>query len=290
MTALQPDSIIEQFKQHGKEVREALPDESWANHVYTLAVRTLISTFGKDWAEYHVLASDERSPFFRNLDAAAGDDSLHRARVVDLAETVINLQKVPGLRDVLKQMRAGQIEDRFAELEVGKMLALSGSEFNFVANNGNRGSSYDLRISTSMGEVCADVKCRIESNLTANAKSILNTLKGARTQLPKDQMGAFFLKFPQTWAPDGDIKPLIPMLEQAAGEFLRGTKRVVAIVMYFNIVLPVNDGLGVYNVYRQVLSTRHKFGNHEVPVLPLDHEPFIAPRPNWVRLADVCKA
>lgn len=79
------------------------------------------------------------------------------------------------------------------------------------------------------------------------------------------------------------------MLEQAAGEFLRGTMRVVAIAMYFNVVLPVDGGLGICNVYRQVLSKRHKFGNHEVPVLPLDHEPFIAPRPNWVRLAEACK-
>lgn len=281
--------MIEQVYKYAQEVREALPNESWANHVYTLAVRTLVSTFGNDWAEHHVLASDGRSPFFRNLEAAAGDESFHRARVVDLAETILNLQKVPGLIDVLREMRLGHIEDRFAELEVGKMLALAGTTFNFVTPGGPRGSSYDLRIATSAGEVCADVKCRIESNLNKSANSILNTLKVARTQLPDDQMGAFFLKFPQTWAPNGDIKPLIPMLEQAARDFLRGTRRVIAVVMYFNVVLPVGGGLGVYNVYHQELSARHKFGNAKVPVLPLDHEPFIAPRPDWIRLADACR-
>lgn len=281
--------MIEQVRQYAQAIREALPHESWANHVYTLAVGTLNSTFGNGWVEHHVLASDDRSPFFRNLEAAAGDESLHRARVIDLAETVLNLQKVPGLIDVLREMKLGHIEDRFAELEVGKMLALAGSKFNFVTPGGPRGSSYDLNIATSAGEVCADVKCRVESNLTLSGSSILNTLKGARTQLPDDQMGAFFLKFPQSWAPDGDIKPLIPMLEQAALDFLRGTRRVVAVVMYFNVVLPVDGGLGVYNVYRQVLSSRHKFGNGEVPVLPLDHEPFMAPRPDWIRLADVCR-
>lgn len=102
-------------------------------------------------------------------------------------------------------------------------------------------------------------------------------------------MGAVFLKCPQSWAPDGDIEPLIATLEQAALDFLRGTKRVVAIVTYFNFVMPVGDGLGVYNVYRQVLNSRHRFGNNEVPVLPLNHKPFMAPRPDWVRLADVCR-
>lgn len=287
MTSPPLPSMIEQFRQYAREVREALPNESSANHVYTLAVRVLNSTFGNGWVDRHVLASDDQSPFFRNLEAAAGDEALHRARVVDLAETISNLQKVPGLIDVLRAMKSGHIEDRFAELEVGKMLALAGSQFNFVTPGGPRGSSYDLEIVTQAGKVCADVKCKVESNLTPSASAILNTLKAGRTQLPNDQMGAFFLKFPQSWAPDGDIKPLIAILEQAALDFLRGTKRVVAIVMYFNIVLPVNGGLGVYNVYRQVLNSRHRFGNNEVPVLPLNHEPFMAPRPDWIRLADV---
>ena len=281
--------MIEQFRQYAREVREALPNESWANHVYTLAVRVLNSTFGNDWVHHHILASDHQSPFFRNLEAATGDEALHRARVVDLAETIINLQKVPGLIDVLREMKLGHIEDRFAELEVGKMLVLAGSQVNFVTPGGPRGSSYDLEIATPAGKVCADVKCRVESSLTPSASAILNTLKRARSQLPVDQMGAFFLKFPQSWAPDGDIKPLIAILEQAALDFLRGTKRVVAIVMYFNIVLPENGGLRVYNVYRQVLNSRHRFGNNEVPVLPLNHEPFMAPRPDWIRLADVCR-
>lgn len=289
MTAPQPLSTTEQIYQHAQEVREALPNESWANHTYTLAVRILTSAFGFEWVEKHVLASDDRSPFFRNLEAAAGDDSLHRARVVDLAETILNLRKVPGVAEVLRAMKLGNIEDRFAELEVGKMLALAGTKFHFVTPGGPRGTSYDLKIATSAGEVCADVKCKVESNLTISGNAILNTLKGARTQLPNDQMGAFFLKFPQTWAPDGNIEPLIPVLEEAAGDFMRGTGRVVAIVMYFNMVLPVGDGLGVYNVYRQVLSEQHKFGNGKVPVLPLDHEPFIAPRPDWIRLADACR-
>jgi len=286
MTSAQT-SIIEQFRQHAQEVREALPNEPWANHVYTLAVRILNSAFGKDWVEHHVLASDDKSPFFRNLEAAAGDEAFHRARVVDLAETIINLRDVPGLSDVLREIQLGHIEDRFAELEVGKILVLAGSQVNFVTPGGPRGSSYDLEIATPAGKVCADVKCRIESNLTPSGSAILNTLKAARTQLPNDQMGAFFLKFPQSWAPDGDIRPLIPMLVEAAHEFLRGTRRVVAIVMYFNMVLPENGGLGIYNVYQQVLNSRHRFGDNEIPVVPLNHEPFIAPRPNWIRLADL---
>ncbi|MDH2233631.1 MULTISPECIES: hypothetical protein [Delftia] len=288
MTTLQ-HSMLEQIRKHAREVHEALPEASWADHVYAFALRVLSTTFGSDWLEHHVLASDDKSPFFRNLDAKAGDESLHRARVVDLAETILNLQEVPGLKNVLQEMSVGHIEDRFAELEVGKILALAGVKFNYVTPGGPRGSSYDLKIATPSGEVCADVKCRVESNLAPSKSSILNTLKAARTQLPEDEMGAFFLKFPQSWAPDGDINHLIPMLEQAAGEFLRGTGRVVAIVMYFNLVRPVANSIHVYNVYRQVLSSHHKFGNREVFVLPPDHQPFIAPRPNWIRLAEVCK-
>lgn len=282
-------SMIEQICKHVQEVHEAQPDESWANHIYTVAARILSTTFGDDWLEHHVLASDDKSPFFRNLDARAGNDSVHRARVVDLAETILNLQKVPGLTDVLSAMSVGHIEDRFAELEAGRILALAGVKFKFVTPGGSRGSSYDLKISTRAGEVCADVKCRVESNVAPSKSAIINTLKAARSQLPDDEMGAFFIKFPQSWAPNGDIKQIIPMLEDAVGEFLRGTRRVVAVVMYFNFVLPMADDIRVYNVYKQVLSSRHKFGNHKVFVLPPEHQPFIAPRPDWIRLTEVCK-
>lgn len=32
---------------------------------------------------------------------------MHRARVIDLAETILNLQNIPGLIDVLRWMKLG---------------------------------------------------------------------------------------------------------------------------------------------------------------------------------------
>jgi len=92
MTTPQPLSATNQIYRHAQEIREALPDFSWANRTYTLAVRILNSNFGKDWVETHVLASDDQSPFFHNLKDVAGDNSLQHARVVDLAETILNLR------------------------------------------------------------------------------------------------------------------------------------------------------------------------------------------------------
>ncbi|WP_315134646.1 hypothetical protein [Achromobacter marplatensis] len=292
MTLPPPSSpTIEHYRKYAQEVCEDLPSASYPVHVYALAVRILYAVFGKDWVDHHILDNDDKSSFFRNLEAAAGNGEFHHARVVDLAETIINLQGTPGLEDVISEMKLGHIEDRFAELEVCKILTMAGSRVNFVAPTGARGSSYDLEIETSAGKVCADVKCRIESNLEVNRdlnpNAILNTLKAARTQLPQDQMGALFLKLPQSWAPDGDITQLTPRLEKVAREFLRTTKRVVAIVMYFNMVLQKDGGLGVFTEYQQVLNVRHRFGTNEIPVLPQTLEPFLAPRPNWVRLANL---
>jgi len=284
-----PPSLVELFRGYAQEVRDALPDADWPTRVYALALRVLNSNLGSDWAERHVLGNSDPTPFFRNGAAAAGDEVFHRARVVDLAETIINLYKSPGLSGVLREMQLDHIEDRFAELEVGKILRLAGLSFNYVSPGGPRGSSYDLEITTPAGKVCADVKCRVESS-TPDGGAILNTLKYGRTQLPANEMGAIFLKLPQTWAADGDIAPLLPMLEEAAERFLRGTKRVVAVIMYFNIVRVVEDRIEIFNVYKQVTNPKHRFEvDGPIHVLPQDHAPFISPRPDWVRLAEITR-
>lgn len=288
MTVTDSLPMIDQARLLAEAIREGLPDASWETRVYAASLNVLNTTFGAEWMEYHVLASDDKSPFFRNRDAAAGDESIHRARVLDLAETILNLQKIPGLLDVLVNMRLGHVEDRFAELEVGKILALSGADFKYVAPGGDRGSSYDLEVATPAGKVCADVKCKVEDS-RPNGVAILNTLKASRSQLPADEMGAFFVKIPQTWAPDGDIAPLLPMLEEAAAAFLRGTRRVVAVVMYFNIIRQMSDRVEVWNVYKQMTNEKHRFGSAKVRILPQDHQPFLAPRPDWVRLAEICR-
>lgn len=134
--------IVDLFAGYAQEVRELMPEATWANRIYTLAVRVLNGTFGADWTNLHVLGDSDPSNFFRSRAAAAGDESFHRARVADLAETLANLQKVPGLKGVLEEMKRGLVEDRFAELEVGKILALAGIRFRYVEPGGPRGTSY----------------------------------------------------------------------------------------------------------------------------------------------------
>ncbi|ANY18477.1 hypothetical protein AW878_14360 [Bordetella pseudohinzii] len=77
------------------------------------------------------------------------------------------------------------------------------------------------------------------------------------------------------------------MLKQAALRFLGGTERVVAVVMYFHIVVPENGGLGISNRYLQELNSSHRFGNNNVPVLPQAHEPSMVPPSDWIRLVDL---
>jgi hypothetical protein len=287
MTEPKNISEIKALRKFAELLRADRPEAELHDIVFNLACYCLEQKFGNEWVDRHILASDNQSPFFSGLDEPTGDRRFYIARVIDLAEMIFNLRTVPEVEGVLEELLRHNIEDRFAELEVGKMLKLAGVDFKYVAPGGPRGTSYDLLISTHAGEVCAEVKCKIESNTKLSDTAILNTLKGARSQLPEDQMGAVFLKCPQTWAPDGNIESVVPALEHAAQRFMRGTSRVVSVVMYFNIV-SFDDNLSIGFRKKEILNPASKFGECETLIFPTDYLPFIAPRPDWVSFVEVC--
>src|SRR5262249_48102840 len=176
------------------------------------AVTVIRHSFGKQWCEDHIIqdATHSRPAGFLRLDFTPGLEGERKtSRVLDFAETLFNLQHVEGFDDRVDQMRAGQVEATFAEFDFARFLYLHDIAFKFVTPTGVKGKDYDVGIVYTDGrEACADAKCRLEGT-AIRADTVKNSLNKARNNnLPSGKPGIIFVKVPQTWLEQEDMREL----------------------------------------------------------------------------------
>src|SRR5271169_6886996 len=223
-----------------------------ARLTFTMAVTIIRHFFGKQWCEDHIIqdAAHSRPAGFLRLDFTPGFDGERKtSRILDFAETLFNLQHIAGFDDRVDQMRAGQIEATYAEFDFARFLFLHDIAFKFVRPSGVKGEDYDFGIEYSDGrEACADAKCRLE-NTEVRAETVKNSLNKARTNnLPPDKPGIIFVKVPQTWLEQQDVRKGIYAVVDG---FLRNTERVVSVVVYTTVVMELAD--------HKMMLMRHRF-------------------------------
>ncbi len=220
------------------------------------AYHLLKMVFGSPWFDLNI--SDNLPGHFLYRGCLEHEVMLHVQRVVDLAEMILNFQLHErfGFDEILDKLDAGHIEAAYAELDTGKLLVRNGVTFSFHVATGKKGTSYDFDVQFQNGNNgCAETKCNLVGK-TLRAASVKGTLEGARKQLPKDRPGAIFLKVPQDWLDDVQkTKELIFV----GHHFLRGTDRVVSLIVYSERVIPTMRGpIDGFRVF-QVLNPTHRF-------------------------------
>jgi hypothetical protein len=232
--------------------------------------------FGKDkWCEDHIIqdAEHSRPDGFLRLKFDAGFESERRAALIlDFAETLFNLQYAEGFDDRVEQMRTGQVEATFAEFDFARFLHLHDIKFKFVTATGVKGKDYDFAIEYADGRnACADAKCRLEGS-EARAKNIKNSLDKARSNnLPPDAPGVIFVKVPQTWFEQEDVRKGI---YDVVREFLRNTGRIVSVVVYATVAMEVTEQRMTLLRHRfhEFLNSSHRFDKTKSWALFKDYE------------------
>ena len=86
---------------------------------------------GEPWLHDHVLYECAH-PGYLAMNPTMGDDGygidkVHTQRVLQLAETLFNLQGVPGLDQCLDRLFRGQIKSTMAELDFGMFMRIQGA-------------------------------------------------------------------------------------------------------------------------------------------------------------------
>ncbi len=223
-----------------------------------LANTVIVHFLGRAWFAAHI-RHDTPKPGFLRLDFSS--DSRREAtvfRVIELAESLFNLQHVEGFDSCIAQMKAGadKIESTCAELDFGRFLYIHDVEFRFVVPSGTKGKDYDFEVLYAGGlAVPADAKCKIETT-EINPESIRNSLRDARGQLPAGRPGIIFMKVPQHWITD----PAVAAAMVSVGrDFLRNTDRVVSIKFYVSHLSTVGGVVRHLHAFRELTNEASRF-------------------------------
>ncbi len=287
---MSPRSVIsrEQLRRNLAEVTASIrsdnPEET-PNVIAQLVAQHILATlFGIDWMKRHILTDKPGHPDFFRTDRKTGSPGLlGMLRIIQLAEMVLNLQFHPGVEKSIDLIRAGDIEPGFAELEVAKLLFVNDVDFTFIEPQMIKGADYDLELRMSGLTACADTKCKVEGT-ERSASSVENSLRKAKSQLPKEEPGIIFVKIPQTWYEMGDEAELGAMLQRVADNFFKSTQRIVSLKFHTHVI--ADDGTRVFQTtfVREFDNPSHRFDRNknwncyrEAPTLP----------DKWIQLQDL---
>ncbi len=215
--------------------------------------------FGQAWTKRFV-DPETATPNFLKIDESC---PLRREitifRIIDLGEVIFNLQGVEGFSDCIARMRDGVIEGTYAELDFGRMLYLTQVPFRFISPSGVKGADYDIEVLYPDGlTACADAKCKIEST-AVSYHTMMNTLKDARHQLPKDRPGIAFVKVPYTWMQEPDFDAIALT---AAQDFLRNTRRIVSVKYYVGEFIDEGAMMRHRHLYKEFSNPNTNFGGN----------------------------
>jgi hypothetical protein len=183
-----------------KETVRGYPPEVRADKgclIFTLAVTIISHFFGRQWVGDHIIQDathSRRTGIFRMDFSSDYEREKKTFRVVDFAETLFNLQSIPGFDDRVDQMRSGQVEATYAEFDFARFLHIHDVDFQFVIPSGVKGKDYDFGIAYADGrDACADTKCRLEET-EIRADTLRHPLDAARSKnLPADRPGIVFI-------------------------------------------------------------------------------------------------
>ncbi len=227
-------------------------------------------------------------PGFLRMDFSSGDRRREATvfRVIELAESLYNLQNVEGFDACISQMKGGgeKIQSTCAELDFGRFLCIHDVEFRFVIPQMATGSDYDVELCYPDGlAVPADAKCKFE-NTKINPKSIINSLEIGRKKLPADRPGIIFVKVPQRWIVD--VENAAAMVD-AGRKFLRNTDRIVAVTFYVSHLETRDDVVMHRYALRELTNETSRF--HQERNWELFTNYYVPPSwngmpPKWQRL------
>jgi len=270
------------FSDMAREAKKHFPEDH-LGRCYVVSGWICMGFLGVPWTEAHVMSDSAPTNFFRN--SKSKERWIGSLRATHLAEMLVNLRHVGGFDKVIKMIKEGDIEAGFAELEVGKLLAINSRQFRFNVPSGIKGKDFDLEIKFGDITACADTKCKVEDT-ERSKKTLLHSLHAAQKQLPGDRPSIIFVKLPQTWNPDGQDDSHLSAMQEVCDEFFRGTGRVVSVVFYFSLALDFAENQsGAIYVAREINNPNHRFDkqvNWEV-MSSFDHLP-----PHWFDLVKMC--
>jgi len=227
---------------------------------YFLAQHILINVLGKEWVIEKIHATEVKDNYLRNRADSDEDERRHVERVINLGEYILNLLKTEGFGEKLIDLKKGNIESLLAEFSCAKILFLNQYPFKFVKRSEKKKSDYDFEFIINDDRICCETKCKIEIN-QLNVTSIMNSLKKANGQLPKDLPGTIMISYPEIIEKN---KQLLKVFEESVKRFFGQNNRVISILFHSEVFYFENNSLqGRLFVFKEFVNYQNKFGLYD---------------------------
>jgi len=236
-----------------------------------MMANSLISHYlGGEWLDTYVNSRSCKATYLRvDINAPFQEKAKAFLRVWEFAEALINFQNVEGFEAVLDELSFGKIESGCAEIDVARMIAFHELKFRFVQPTKKKKSDYDYEIFYPDGfKVCADTKSKFEST-KPRAKSIIDSLKAARDQLPDDEPSVVLVKVPEKWISD---TVLAQDIISVAHDYLRQSNHIMSVKFYAPLTIFTYAAVLRRHVYNEVSNPKFQgrdwdmFRDETVPV------------------------
>jgi hypothetical protein len=247
------------FRQLNDSIPLQLKTPDGQTEALAMASGVLRVFLGSEWVEKHVISHNSKKGFLSVKEQDPIKREISFFRVMDLAEMLYNLQRMPGFDECIVRMRNGDIEGTLAELNNARMLFPNKVPFRFVVPQGVKKKDYDFDILCPNGRVaCADAKCKIDETSFSEG-GIREALRKAREQLPNDKPGIIFVKTPEHYLANPTF---LAKAIQIAQRFLGGVTRIVSVKFYVEPIRLANNVMRIDLAYKEVSNPRTDFGDN----------------------------
>jgi hypothetical protein len=218
-------------------LKKKYPNKDKAFLMMFLSVECLRILLGNEWvndtifnrSDNHLKKNEEGIKFFKtnNINSNSKDNFQWQERINKFTEKLLSLQKIKNFNKIIEDIKSGELESRFSELEVGSQLYRRNIDFEFVKESRIKGFDYDIKISEVKVNINCEVKLKVESTYF-NSSNIKRTLKQAKTQMPNNEFGLIFLKIPESWSKE---KVILVNLGNIIEKFLYRSKNIIGIII-----------------------------------------------------------
>jgi hypothetical protein len=161
----------------------------------------------------------------------------HQRRVITLADAIFGLRASVGHDSMVRRLRERDVKACYFEATTAAQFIDDGFSVAITNEVGVRGADFDFSAICGCQNIAVEVAARDDGQLSV--QTIANTLKGKRSQFPKDRPGILVIVLPDEWAQNTAVAEQI--LTNTTRQFLaRDTQRInaVAYVWSRTILLP----------------------------------------------------
>jgi hypothetical protein len=156
-----------------------------------------------------------------------------------MSKRLYDLRELDGYRGMIERARRESLLGLVAELQAAAVLHRRGHRVRFREADPTR-RDYDLDVTVNGVEVAVEVKAKQETGTgdIVKEKSLLNTLKDARRQLPETGPGLVFMAVPSDWV----IHDPGNTMRRTISTWLSSTGRVNAVITMSEVRIRAGNG------------------------------------------------